>query len=333
MALIETAAAAGAAEGAAAAGGASGASMVAPAAITAGAGLLSSYINYRAQKKLNAQTYTYNKELAQDAFRRNVQMWNMQNAYNTPAAQMARLVAAGLNPNLIYGNGQEASAGNAGTAPALQYGAWNPTAPFFDVASPIRSAMEMYLLQAKRDNINADTANKTQQSITEVTRRQEIEQRTNKLKAEIEGTNLDNESKAIALKYADAMQKAALSAKENEAALSASQKRQVDFYVDKIMPKELVLKEKEIQNFDKQWEVLDQKLRNMVAEEAKTNAERDLLYEDYRNYALNHMQRGIMGSGVSVPNIGRAIDEAGRAIDRDINAARSWFKRKFSKSK
>lgn len=31
--------------------------------------------------------------------------WNMQNEYNAPAAQMARLKAAGLNPNLVYGNG------------------------------------------------------------------------------------------------------------------------------------------------------------------------------------------------------------------------------------
>lgn len=31
--------------------------------------------------------------------------WNMQNEYNSPAAQMARLKEAGLNPNLVYGNG------------------------------------------------------------------------------------------------------------------------------------------------------------------------------------------------------------------------------------
>lgn len=31
--------------------------------------------------------------------------WNMQNEYNSPQQQMARLKAAGLNPNLVYGNG------------------------------------------------------------------------------------------------------------------------------------------------------------------------------------------------------------------------------------
>lgn len=33
----------------------------------------------------------------------NIQNWEMQNAYNTPEAQMQRYLAAGLNPNLIYG--------------------------------------------------------------------------------------------------------------------------------------------------------------------------------------------------------------------------------------
>lgn len=39
------------------------------------------------------------------AYERDVAMWNEQNAYNTPAAQMERLKVAGLNPMLVYGNG------------------------------------------------------------------------------------------------------------------------------------------------------------------------------------------------------------------------------------
>lgn len=40
--------------------------------------------------------------------------WNKQNEYNSPEAQMDRYRQAGLNPNLIYGNGVS-SAGNAGS--------------------------------------------------------------------------------------------------------------------------------------------------------------------------------------------------------------------------
>ena len=48
-----------------------------------------------------------------------IEFWNMQNSYNSPQEQMKRFQAAGLNPNLIYGQG---NAGNAGsiTTPDVQ---------------------------------------------------------------------------------------------------------------------------------------------------------------------------------------------------------------------
>lgn len=38
----------------------------------------------------------------------NLELWNATNAYNTPAAQMQRYQDAGLNPNLIYGQQNQA---------------------------------------------------------------------------------------------------------------------------------------------------------------------------------------------------------------------------------
>jgi hypothetical protein len=43
--------------------------------------------------------------------------WHRQNAYNTPAAQMDRFRAAGLNPNLIYGQSSEAPAVRSSPSP------------------------------------------------------------------------------------------------------------------------------------------------------------------------------------------------------------------------
>lgn len=48
----------------------------------------------RAQKKAQMREFEYNTK-----------MWNMANEYNSPEQQMARLKDAGLNPNLVYGNG------------------------------------------------------------------------------------------------------------------------------------------------------------------------------------------------------------------------------------
>lgn len=62
---------------------------------------ISAATNKRVQKMVNEQSM----RLAEYQYERNLDMWNKTNAYNSPAAQMARLSEAGLNPNLVYGHG------------------------------------------------------------------------------------------------------------------------------------------------------------------------------------------------------------------------------------
>lgn len=62
-------------------------------------------------------TIRANKEAAELAYQRQQEMWHMQNAYNSPQAQMQRYQDAGLNPHLIYGQG---SPGNASNMPQYQ---------------------------------------------------------------------------------------------------------------------------------------------------------------------------------------------------------------------
>lgn len=64
-------------------------------------------------------TYMYDRQRA-DA----LADWNMQNEYNSPQAQMARLKAAGLNPMLVYGSGSQVSA--ASTPRGASEGHWQP---------------------------------------------------------------------------------------------------------------------------------------------------------------------------------------------------------------
>lgn len=44
-------------------------------------------------------------------YERSIAMWRLQNQYNDPSAQMERLKRAGLNPNLVYGQGTQVTAG------------------------------------------------------------------------------------------------------------------------------------------------------------------------------------------------------------------------------
>jgi len=56
-----------------------------------------------AQKEENQKNRDWNLNLARMQNNWNIEQWNRENAYNSPAAQMARYKAAGLNPDLVYG--------------------------------------------------------------------------------------------------------------------------------------------------------------------------------------------------------------------------------------
>lgn len=80
------------------------------------------------------------------ANKQNIEFWNMQNAYNTPKAQMGRLQDAGLNPNLIYGsNANTGVAGQIAPSKASPYNVRNPV--------PLQAA----LLTSQIENLNSIT--------------------------------------------------------------------------------------------------------------------------------------------------------------------------------
>lgn len=73
----------------------------------AGASLIGGYINNQ-----------YAKERADEQWARTLYMQDKMNAYNAPVSQMARLKEAGLNPNLVYGNGGAVIQSAGGQPPA-----------------------------------------------------------------------------------------------------------------------------------------------------------------------------------------------------------------------
>ena len=76
-----------------------------------------------------AMTNSANERMQQQQNAWNMEQWERNNAYNHPAAQMQRLKAAGLNPDLLYGQNSSGAMGNSsspaqGTQPI-------PKQPFF----------------------------------------------------------------------------------------------------------------------------------------------------------------------------------------------------------
>lgn len=122
------------------------AAPVVAGAIAAGASLLGTGGQIYAAGKMNKKTRAWNEKMygiqRQDA----LNDWNMQNQYNSPEAQMQRFKAAGLNPNLIYGQQNEGA-----TVRSTDAKSWNPQTP--DIQGGVRntiSAYQDYTLQSEQ---------------------------------------------------------------------------------------------------------------------------------------------------------------------------------------
>lgn len=141
--------------------------MAVGAAIIGGLGsIVGSAIGANAQRQANIQNmqlakYQNNWQTAENekAYARSVEMWNMQNRYNSPTAQMSRLRQAGLNPNLVYGSG--VTGNNAGSTPQYQpakiqratmepYRGWN-----LGISDAVSTFMAMRQNKAQVENMEA----------------------------------------------------------------------------------------------------------------------------------------------------------------------------------
>lgn len=122
-------------------------------AILGGVGqLLNTGANFLMQRYQNRE----NLKMAKYAYSKDLEMWNKNNAYNTPSEQMRRLNEAGLNPNLVYGTGS-VHGNTSGSLP--NYNA--PTMEYNHTPVDFQGLITMYqdlrLKQAQIDNVKAQT--------------------------------------------------------------------------------------------------------------------------------------------------------------------------------
>ena len=105
---------------------------------------VASLINTGVNAWMQNKTNEYNTQQQWD-------MWNANNAYNTPAAQMQRFKDAGLNPNLIYGQQNTSTpvqVGNA-QAPKSTIGGFGST--FLDFANMLSVKQDVQRKELEND--------------------------------------------------------------------------------------------------------------------------------------------------------------------------------------
>lgn len=114
-------------------------------------------INAASDMYANYQNRQFSREMFNKTQAANLSNWNLQNAYNTPEAQMNRFKDAGLNPNLIYGSSGDNSASNIPT-PDVQPA--NYRAPHFDkldVMPMMLAQADLKIKAAQANNLEVQT--------------------------------------------------------------------------------------------------------------------------------------------------------------------------------
>lgn len=111
------------------------------------------------------ETNQANRDLAEYAYQQDLAQWNRQNEYNTPTAQMERLKEAGLNPNLMYGQG---NTGNASSSPSYNaprmesyqgFGDYGASQAGQQLLSGLMGYAQIEKTKAETENIRQNTIN------------------------------------------------------------------------------------------------------------------------------------------------------------------------------
>jgi hypothetical protein len=255
--------------------------------IAAGSELLNSGIAAHTSRRNTDRTIAANYRMAEYAYSKDLEMWQRNNEYNSPQAQMARLKAAGLNPNLVYGNG--AVGNSSGSTPKFQA----PTADFTG-NQPLRlpsipETLGMYqdfkMRQAQIENIQAQTENVHSRTINESFRKLLLE-------FGARSSELDFKQKSLLAPHQ-------LTITENEAQRSEALVGQA-FQQLRNMSKDELIKRLEIQSRQKGLTIQDLEIERKKAEN---------LYLKYRN---EWRAMGVTeGDHPIIRILSRMLDEAG----------------------
>ena len=173
-------------------------------------GLGSSAMNNKAVQdtnKANMEIAKYQAQWQQQenekAYQRSLNMWNLQNEYNSPTQQMARIRAAGLNPNLVYGNGVTGNSSGSTpqyepakfNAPTMQaYRGWN-----LGISDAISQFLAYRTVKAQVDNMEAQNSLVRQQTATEATKQANIAASTSRSEFDL---NMAKELKDVSVSSA-----------------------------------------------------------------------------------------------------------------------------------
>lgn len=244
------------------------------------------------QAQINRDYQTSEREAAQQW---NLEQWNRENEYNSPAAQMQRAVEAGMNPNMLYGSstgsvassGQARTTGQSGSQAALPGSIAGSM--LTSIAGSVNSYWQNESLRAQTRGADIDNETKGQRNEAEIRAIEEGIQKTmaEKLNIDQNTHNLKETAKNIA--------------KLDEAQLG-------------VLRVTLTKANEEIENLKKQREVMDKEMEEMDANIGLAEAHTTNVSEDTEN---KKKEGKILDEDLVIKQLESSLAEQGIPLGQD----------------
>lgn len=281
--------------------------------IVAAGSLLGQGATAYGQGRMNKKMRKWNEKMYQVQRQDALSDWALQNQYNSPQEQMARLRKAGLNPNLVYGNGATAE---GGMVRGNSVDAWKPQAPSFDPGQAAASGIQTYLStktnEAQVDNLTAQNAVLKMEAILKAAQTAQTFASTDK-------TKVDTEKGKLELGIATSLRDVSIQAAEQEL-------KKLQSETDKIQADtKYTLDQNERQQIMQGYNIaqtIEAVLRSQ-AERSKIAAEKQKIYQEIENLKKTGMLQQLdidlkeIGIQPSDPAYMRVITRAIQAIRRN----------------
>ena len=232
-------------------------------------------------------TQAYNTSEREAAQQWNLDMWNRENEYNDPRAQMERMVAAGINPNAVAQGmagsgstaGSVAASSGASSTPGHSSGASSspgsgsvattPSIASFlgeNVANSVNSLWQNLYNQEQIESARLDNAMKDKElGVFDVRfnlESEEIQARIDEINKGIEEKDADIKLKKQQFDFLEEMNPIQLQTANTIYQKTAAEIRQID---------------QQVENLKKQYQLTEEQIKNVQADTSKKEAETELI--------------------------------------------------------
>lgn len=127
--------------------------MPLPALLGALAPVVGGAINAQSTNQQNFESRIWAQQMYEKQRADAIEFWNMNNDYNSPVNQMRRFQEAGLNPNLIYGQGNSGNASTPVKTPDIQRPSFDPPKWGSGLSQAMAEYQNTEIRQAQTDNL------------------------------------------------------------------------------------------------------------------------------------------------------------------------------------